>query len=77
MPEEDGYSLIAKIRARDSNTGTQTPALALTSYLRIEDRARALSAGFNVFVPKPVQPEELITAIAGLADVPADFPELA
>jgi CheY-like chemotaxis protein len=35
----------------------------------VEDRARALSAGFNMFVPKPVQPEELITAIASLAEV--------
>jgi signal transduction histidine kinase/CheY-like chemotaxis protein len=73
MPGEDGYSLIAKIRARESKTGMRTPAVALTSYVRVEDRARALSAGFNLFVPKPVQPEELITAIANLAEVPFDF----
>ena len=70
MPDEDGYSLIGKLRALEIKTGSQTPALALTSYVRVEDRARALSAGFNMFVPKPVQPEELITAIANLAEVP-------
>lgn len=48
------------------------PAVALTSYVRVEDRARALSAGFNMFVPKPVQPDELITAIANLAEGPVN-----
>jgi CheY-like chemotaxis protein len=66
MPGEDGYSLIAKIRA--SENGKQIPTVALTSYVRVEDRARALSAGFNMFVPKPVEPSELITAIANLAE---------
>lgn len=66
MPGEDGYSLIAKIRAAEN--GNQTPAVALTSYVRVEDRTRALAAGFNVFVPKPVQPGELIAAIANLAE---------
>jgi CheY-like chemotaxis protein/anti-sigma regulatory factor (Ser/Thr protein kinase) len=70
MPNEDGYSLIARIRVLESN-GTEIPAVALTSYVRIEDRARALAAGFNLFVPKPVQPNELITAIANLAEVEA------
>jgi len=51
----------------------QTPAVALTSHVSIEDRARALSAGFNMFVPKPVEPNELITAIANLA-APDDPP---
>ncbi len=66
MPGEDGYSLIAKIRA--SENGKQIPTVALTSYVRVEDRARALSAGFSMFVPKPVEPNELITAIANLAE---------
>jgi CheY-like chemotaxis protein len=43
----------------------------LTAYVRIEDRTRALSAGFNMFVPKPVEPAELITAIANLAELRA------
>jgi CheY-like chemotaxis protein len=67
MPGEDGYSLIGKLRARESETGKRIPAVALTSHVRVDDRARALSAGFNMFVPKPVEPKELINAIANLA----------
>jgi signal transduction histidine kinase/ActR/RegA family two-component response regulator len=70
MPDEDGYSLIRKVRALGANKGFQIPAIALTSYVRIEDRTRALAAGFNMFVPKPLQPDELITAIVNLADTP-------
>jgi signal transduction histidine kinase len=69
MPGEDGYSLIAKIRAAEN--GKQTPAVALTSYVRVEDRTRALASGFNMFVPKPVEPNELISAIANLAELQA------
>jgi signal transduction histidine kinase/ActR/RegA family two-component response regulator len=71
MPGEDGYSLITKLRAL---TGLETPipAVALTSYVRVEDRTRALAAGFNMFVPKPVQPEELITAIGNLVEEQAN-----
>ena len=70
MPGEDGYALIKKLRALES--AEDIPAVALTSYVRVEDRTRALSAGFNMFVPKPVQPEELITAIANLAEEPVN-----
>ena len=66
MPSEDGYSLIRKLRAMEDTQ--HIPALALTAYVQIEDRTRALSAGFNMFVPKPVQPNELISAIANLAE---------
>lgn len=68
MPGEDGYSVIAKMRALQGNNRRPTPAVALTAYVRIEDRARALSAGFNMFVPKPVAPHELVTVIANLAE---------
>jgi CheY-like chemotaxis protein len=68
MPGEDGYSLIEQIRSLESKEKGQLPAVALTSYVRVEDRARALSAGFNMFVPKPVEPTELINAIANLAE---------
>ena len=68
MPDEDGYSLIRKVRTLGADKGYQIPAIALTSYVRVEDRTRALAAGFNMFVPKPVQPDELITAIVNLAD---------
>jgi signal transduction histidine kinase/ActR/RegA family two-component response regulator len=68
MPDDDGYSLIGKVRAMEAASGKQIPAVALTAYVRVEDRVRALSAGFNMFVPKPVEPTELIAAIANLAE---------
>ncbi len=67
MPDEDGYSFIAKVRAIDAERGTQTPAVALTAYVRVSDRARALSAGFDLFVPKPVEQDELVIAVFNLA----------
>lgn len=70
MPGEDGYSLIGKLRALENLK--HTPAVALTAYVRVEDRARALSAGFNMFVPKPVEPNELIAAIANLSEPEPD-----
>jgi CheY-like chemotaxis protein len=66
MPEEDGYSLIQKVRANESAPGDRIPAVALTAYARAEDRVRALSAGFQVHVPKPVDPVELIVVVASL-----------
>ena len=66
MPEDDGYSLIQAIRARETGERKLAQAIALTALVRVEDRARALSAGFNMFLPKPVQPNELINAIANL-----------
>ena len=68
MPGEDGYTLIAKIRSLENKDEGQLPAVALTSHVRVEDRARALAAGFNMFVPKPVEPAELLNAIANLAE---------
>jgi PAS domain S-box-containing protein len=66
MPGEDGYSLIEKIRRLDSSLGGATPAIALTGYARVEDRVRAVSAGFHTFVPKPVDPIELGNTIISL-----------
>ncbi|MFL5805280.1 MAG: ATP-binding protein, partial [Roseiflexaceae bacterium] len=68
MPGEDGYSLIGKVRACEAESGNQMPAVALTAYVRVEDRVRTLLAGFNMFVPKPVEPNELIAVIANLAE---------
>ena len=68
MPDQDGYSFIDKLRALETENGKQTPAVALTAYARVEDRMRALSAGFNMFVPKPVEPDELIAVIANLLE---------
>jgi CheY-like chemotaxis protein len=67
MPGEDGYALIRKIRALESERTGKTPAVALTAYGRVQDRMLALTAGFNMHVPKPVDPGELTTIIASLA----------
>jgi signal transduction histidine kinase/ActR/RegA family two-component response regulator len=70
MPGEDGYSLIRKVRALDSEHGGNTPAVALTAYGRIQDRMLSLSAGYSMHVPKPVDPGELTTIIASFAARP-------
>lgn len=67
MPDQDGYSLIRSLRAIERESGRETPAVALTAYVRVQDRARAAAAGFNTFVKKPVDPDELIGVIAGVA----------
>lgn len=67
MPGEDGYELISKVRRRGIERGRQIPAIALTAYARSEDRLRALSAGYQMHIPKPVEPERLIAAVANLA----------
>jgi len=64
MPGQDGYSLIQQVRQRHS--GSALPALALTAYARAEDRVRALLSGFQMHVPKPVEPLELIALVASL-----------
>ena len=60
--------MIRAVRASERGTGRDTPALALTAYVRVQDRARAVAAGFNVFVEKPVDPDELISVIAGIVE---------
>ncbi|MEP0871324.1 response regulator [Trichocoleus desertorum AS-A10] len=67
MPEEDGYSLIHRIRALPVEQGGSIPAVALTAYARTEDRTRVIAAGFQIHIPKPVEPAELATVIASLA----------
>ena len=64
MPEEDGYSLIRKVRNLDSEQHRQIPAVALTAYASVEDRARALAAGFQMHLAKPVEPDELVAVVA-------------
>ena len=69
MPEEDGYALIRKLRALEASRdgqGSRLPAVALTAYARVEDRLQALRAGYNMHVPKPVEPAELAVVIASL-----------
>jgi CheY-like chemotaxis protein len=64
LPDEDGYSLIRQIRRREAERGGFLPAIALTGYARAEDRIRALVAGFQAHVVKPLEPGELMAAIA-------------
>jgi CheY-like chemotaxis protein len=68
MPDEDGYELIAKMRALAAEKGTPLlTALAVTAHAKAEDRARALQAGYQAHVPKPVDPGELVLMVASLA----------
>lgn len=67
MPGEDGYDLIRKVRALSPDQGGQTPAIALTALARTQDRLKVLSAGYQMHVPKPVEPVELATVVASLA----------
>jgi signal transduction histidine kinase len=67
MPDADGYELIRRIRERAPAAGGDTPVIALTAYARDRDRERALAAGFQLHLAKPVEPDELILAVAHLA----------
>jgi PAS domain S-box-containing protein len=67
MPEEDGFSLIGKIRNLSNEQGGNVPAIALTAYARAEDRVRAIRSGFQMHIAKPVEPAELIAVVANLA----------
>jgi CheY-like chemotaxis protein len=66
MPGMDGYELIRTVRAEGSPPAKAVPAIALTAFARAEDRARALEAGFEAHVAKPVEAAELLVTIAGL-----------
>ena len=66
LPDEDGYSLIRAIRHREAEHGGFLPALALTGYARPEDRARSLAEGFQAYISKPVEPENLTAAVAAI-----------
>ena len=66
MPSEDGYSLVQKARALDRSGYGRLLTVAVTAYARPEDRRRSLEAGFDWHVTKPVDPFELVPAIAAL-----------
>ena len=72
MPEEDGYSLVRKIRALPAERGGRMPAVALTAHSLIQDRLQSLRAGFQSHVPKPVVPEELVAVIASVIHLKRD-----
>ena len=67
MPDEDGYSLIAKVRALGKERGAKIPAAALTAYVGEKDRIRVLQSGFQMHIPKPIRPSELVAVVANLA----------
>jgi len=66
MPDIDGYSLIRRVRELEADRGGQIPAVALTAHARVEDRLRALRAGFQIHVSKPIEPTELAIVLASL-----------
>jgi signal transduction histidine kinase/ActR/RegA family two-component response regulator len=68
MPGADGYELIRRVRDLPAEAGARTPAIALTAFARTEDRTRALRAGYQLHIAKPVEPAELVTAVASLAN---------
>ena len=65
MPDQDGFDLIREIRGRGLGS-RDLPAIALTAFARTEDRRRAMLAGFQVHVAKPVDPDELTAVVASL-----------
>lgn len=66
MPEKDGYQFIREVRRLPAIHGGGTPAIALSAFVRSEDRTRAMMAGYQVYLSKPVDSNELITAIENL-----------
>jgi signal transduction histidine kinase len=67
MPDTDGYALIRAVRAREAEAGGRVLAVALTAYGSDEDRSKALAAGFQVHLGKPIEPRELVSVLAGVA----------
>ena len=67
MPDEDGYQLIARVRELDRERGGVIPAIALTAFAADDDRVRALVAGYDVHLSKPVNPEEVVAFVTQLA----------
>ncbi len=75
MPGVDGYSLIRKVRTLSSERGGRIPAIALTAYASEEERTRILDAGFQMHIPKPVEPSELVAVVAKLAQTRLELDE--
>ncbi|MDX2240548.1 MAG: PAS domain-containing protein [Leptolyngbyaceae cyanobacterium bins.302] len=67
MPEQDGYELIQQLRTLPPEAGGTTPAAAITAYVRGEDRNQAIQAGFQLHVPKPIDPMQLLHVVQQLA----------
>ena len=67
MPDVDGYDLIAKVRSLENGEAQSIPAVAITAYAKEEDRKRALSSGFQIYLAKPVEIAELVSVVARAA----------
>jgi CheY-like chemotaxis protein len=67
LPDVDGYDLLRRVRARGEARQGNVPAAALTAFARSEDRTSALRAGYQTHIAKPVEPTELVYAVASLA----------
>ena len=67
MPDEDSFAFIRRVRALPASERGIIPALAVTAYARVEDRTRALGAGFDMYASKPIEPGEIIAVVATLA----------
>ncbi|MDZ8033378.1 MULTISPECIES: response regulator [unclassified Nostoc] len=74
MSEQDGYTLIRKLRSLEPEKGGRIPAIALTAYTREEDRLKALKAGFQQHLSKPIDPNKLISAVANILQLPLEVP---
>lgn len=69
MPEEDGYSLIRRIRKLPQEQGGRLPAIALTAFARAEDRVNSLLSGYQAHLSKPVDIREFLVTVANLANL--------
>jgi len=67
MPHVDGFQFIDQVRTHHNPRVRELPAAALTAYARSDDRMKALRAGFQIHLAKPIDPAELVTTIASLA----------
>jgi len=70
MPGEDGYSFMKRLKTWMRESGVWIPAVALTAYARVEDRMKVLASGYQIHVPKPVEPAELVTVLVSLVERP-------
>ena len=70
MPVVNGFELVRLLRSRPADRGGEVPVAALTGYISADDRERAVGAGFQAYLVKPVEPSELISTIRSLARLP-------
>ena len=71
LPGMDGYDLVRQVRTRPPARGGVVPAVAVTAYARMDDRAKSVAAGFNGHLAKPIDPETLISSLIAAAKFPA------